>query len=38
MNDYKPNAADSRLTGTGQYAYKRPKDGILVVPVGCLRD
>ena len=22
------------LTGTGQYAYKRPKDGILVVPVG----
>lgn len=26
------------LTGTGQYAYKRPKDGILVVPVGCLRD
>ena len=26
------------LTGTGQYAYKRPKDGILVVPAGCLRD
>ena len=25
------------LTGTGQYAYKRPKDGILVVPIGCLK-
>lgn len=26
------------LTGIGQYAYKRPDDGVLVVPVGCLRD
>ena len=25
------------LTGTGDYAYKRP-DGVYVVPVGCLRD
>ena len=25
------------LTGTGEYAYRR-KDGVLVVPVGCLRD
>ena len=25
------------LTGIGDYAYKRPKDGILVVPVGCLK-
>ena len=22
----------------GQYAYKRPKDGVLVVPIGCLKD
>ena len=26
------------LTGIGDYAYKRPKDGVLVVPIGCLRD
>ena len=26
------------LTGIGDYAYKRPKDGILVVPVGCLKN
>ena len=26
------------LTGVGQYAYKRPQDGILVVPVGCLKN
>jgi len=26
------------LTGVGGYAYRRPKDGILVVPVGCLKD
>lgn len=26
------------LTGVGQYAYRRPKDGILVVPIGALRD
>ena len=26
------------LTGIGEYAYKRPSDGVLVVPVGCLKD
>ena len=26
------------LTGIGDYAYKRPEDGVLVVPIGCLRD
>jgi len=26
------------LTGIVDYAYKRPKDGVLVVPIGCLRD
>jgi len=26
------------LTGVGNYAYKRPEDGILVVPIGCLKD
>lgn len=26
------------LTGIGDYAYKRPKDGVLVVPVGCLKN
>ena len=26
------------LTGIGEYAYKRPEDGVLVVPVGCLKD
>lgn len=26
------------LTGIGDYAYKRPDDGILVVPVGCLKN
>lgn len=26
------------LTAVGQYAYKRSKDGVLVVPIGCLRD
>lgn len=26
------------LTGVGQYAYKRPSDGVLVVPVGSLRN
>ena len=25
------------LTGTGNYAYRRP-DGIYVVPIGCLKD
>lgn len=25
------------LTGTGTYAYQR-KDGIFIVPTGCLRD
>lgn len=26
------------LTGVGKYAYKRPEDGVLVVPIGCLKD
>lgn len=26
------------LTAVGQYAYKRPKDGVLVVPIGCLKE
>ncbi len=26
------------LTGVGQYAYRRPQDGVLVVPVGALRN
>lgn len=26
------------LTGVGQYAYQRPEDGVLVMPVGCLKD
>ena len=26
------------LTGIGNYAYQRPQDGILVVPIGCLKD
>ena len=26
------------LPGVGDYAYKRPEDGVLVVPVGCLKD
>lgn len=26
------------LIGVGQYAYRRPDDGIIVVPVGCLKD
>lgn len=26
------------LTGIGDYAYQRPKDGVLVVPVGCLKN
>ena len=26
------------LTGVGDYAYKRPEDGVLVVPIGCLND
>lgn len=25
------------LTGVGDYAYKRPEDGVLVVPIGCLK-
>lgn len=25
------------LTGIGNFAYKRPEDGVLVVPIGCLR-
>ena len=26
------------LTGVGDYAYKRPEDGVLVVPIGCLKN
>ncbi|MDY5387360.1 MAG: DUF4143 domain-containing protein [Muribaculaceae bacterium] len=26
------------LIGVGEYAYKRPQDGILVVPIGCLKN
>lgn len=26
------------LTGVGDYAYKRPQDGVLVVPIGCLKN
>ena len=26
------------LTGIGDYAYKRQEDGVLVVPIGCLKD
>lgn len=26
------------LTGVGQYAYRRPQDGVLVVPIGSLRN
>lgn len=26
------------LTGIGEYAYKRPEDGVLVVPIGSLRE
>ncbi|MDR0939279.1 MAG: DUF4143 domain-containing protein [Mediterranea sp.] len=26
------------LTGVGDYAYRRPKDGVLVVPIACLKD
>ena len=33
----KPPAFKMVVTGTGDYAYRR-KDGILVVPVGCLKN
>lgn len=26
------------LTGIGDYAYKRPEDGVLVAPIGCLKN
>lgn len=26
------------LTGVGKYAYRRPSDGVLVVPIGCLKN
>lgn len=26
------------ITGVGDYAYKRPEDGVLVVPIGCLKN
>ena len=25
------------LTATGEYAYRRPEDGIYVIPIGCLK-
>jgi len=25
------------LTATGEYAYRRPDDGIYIVPIGCLK-
>ena len=25
------------MTATGEYAYRRPEDGIYVVPIGCLK-
>ena len=25
------------LTATGEYAYRRPEDGIYIVPIGCLK-
>jgi hypothetical protein len=25
------------LTATGQYAYRRPGDGVYVVPIGCIK-
>ena len=25
------------LTATGEYAFRRPEDGIYVVPIGCLK-
>ena len=25
------------LTDAGEYAYRRPKDGIYVIPIGCLK-
>ena len=25
------------VTGTGEYAYRRPEDGIYIVPIGCLK-
>ncbi|NLI36036.1 MAG: ATP-binding protein [Bacteroidales bacterium] len=26
------------LTGVGNYAYRRPEDGVIVVPIGCLKN
>lgn len=26
------------LTGIGEYPYRRAEDGVLVVPIGCLKD
>jgi len=34
----KPPKFKMILTGTERYAYQRKEDGILVVPIGCLRD
>lgn len=29
--------SDAALTAAGEYAYRRPGDGIYVVPIGCLK-
>ncbi len=36
-NEMKRPAFLMVLTGTGDFAYRRP-DGVCVVPIGCLRD
>ena len=33
----KPPAFKMVLTAVGEYAYRRPTDGIVVCPIGCLR-
>ena len=34
----KPPAFKMVLTATGDYAYRRPEDGVYVVPIGCLKN
>ncbi len=36
-NHMKAPAFKMVLTATGEYAYRRPADGVYVVPIGCLR-
>ena len=36
MEGYKHRIMDS-LLATGEHAYRRPEDGIYVVPIGCLK-